>query len=198
MEGDTPMAAADRDQELDVKKLYEDQQVHGKTSRGLCIADVKVHERRLHTAGFLYGLLPSRSTILDVGCGFGDLLDYLPKGVNYAGADMTQWIVDAAREAHPEHPFHHKSLAELAANTQPRYDVVASLGVITTATPTELPLMLAQLRGLARRHVLVSWQLKGLYEGSFHAYSEKEVGSAFSRRLASVITDTEVTCLYEV
>lgn len=37
------------------------------------------------------------ATLLDVGCGVGSLLEYLPAGVSYAGFDVNPAYIDAAR-----------------------------------------------------------------------------------------------------
>jgi len=42
--------------------------------------------------------LPSTYKVLDIGCGTGALMDYLPKGIEYHGFDMEQSYIDFANE----------------------------------------------------------------------------------------------------
>ncbi len=42
--------------------------------------------------------------LLDVGCGFADLLNYLDEAVGYVGVDVSQTAIDKARNAHQTRP----------------------------------------------------------------------------------------------
>ena len=47
--------------------------------------------------------------VLDVGCGFGDLVDYLEKvgkAASYTGVDITPQFIDKSKKHHPEHSFY--------------------------------------------------------------------------------------------
>lgn len=46
--------------------------------------------------------LPSTSKVLDIGCGTGALMDYLPEGIEYHGFDMEQSYIDFANEKYGE------------------------------------------------------------------------------------------------
>jgi trans-aconitate methyltransferase len=51
----------------------------------------------------------SGSSVCDVGCGFGDLVDYLRERVGefkYTGVDLSPSLVEKARQLHPEYDFH--------------------------------------------------------------------------------------------
>jgi SAM-dependent methyltransferase len=55
------------------------------------------------------------SSVCDVGCGFGDLLDHLKATVGevrYTGLDIAPSLLERARERHPCVPFHCVNLAE--------------------------------------------------------------------------------------
>jgi SAM-dependent methyltransferase len=44
----------------------------------------------------------SEARVLDIGCGAGTLLDYLPDGIQYTGIDMNSRYIDSARGAYGE------------------------------------------------------------------------------------------------
>lgn len=55
------------------------------------------------------------TSVCDVGCGFGDLRDYLQRTVGevrYTGIDIAPSLLERAREKHPGVPFHCLNLAE--------------------------------------------------------------------------------------
>lgn len=67
------------------------------------------------------------ANILDVGCGYGRLLDLLPASWrgNYLGIDLSPNMVDKAKELHPDKAF-------VCANTQvfsPKRDVAILISV---------------------------------------------------------------------
>lgn len=53
----------------------------------------------------------SGHSVLDVGCGSGDLLTFLrevgSRPRDYVGCDLSQEIIELAREKHPQHAFRH-------------------------------------------------------------------------------------------
>lgn len=60
---------------------------------------------------FLKGI-PSKASILDVGCGNGRLLIGLPKGVKYTGIDNSEKLLEEAKKAHPEANFIETDITE--------------------------------------------------------------------------------------
>jgi hypothetical protein len=64
--------------------MYEAQQHHGATSRGLCIPDTGIHRARLQLAAEML-VEHDVSDVLDLGCGFGELADLLNVNVRYIG-----------------------------------------------------------------------------------------------------------------
>ncbi len=75
------------------------------------------------------------TSILDVGCGFGHLLDYLrARSINarYTGVDITTPMIDTARRLHPEADF--RLLNILDAPLSERWDWVFLVGAFN-ATP---------------------------------------------------------------
>ena len=78
----------------------------------------------------------ANKTILDVGCWFGDLYDFLTKeGCNnfkYTGLDILPTMIEKAKERHPDIEFieaeYHKYKAD-------RYDIILSSGALSFKIP---------------------------------------------------------------
>lgn len=47
----------------------------------------------------------ARGSVLDVGCGSADLIQFLPPGVHYCGIERDETLVDQMRRKHPDHSF---------------------------------------------------------------------------------------------
>ena len=70
--------------------------------------------------------------VLDVGCGKGDLLEWLEEAgleVDYTGLDVTPAMVEACRARFPGRAFHVGTLADLPAGLRPPFDVVLASGL---------------------------------------------------------------------
>ena len=65
-------------------------------------------------------------TVLDVGCGLGSIIDFLPKDVEYHGIDMLEDIIDIARENHPNAKFEVADILDY--KTEEKYDSVICNG----------------------------------------------------------------------
>ncbi len=69
--------------------------------------------------------------LLDIGCGTGELLDYLPPGVHYDGWDISEAYVAAARVRFgTKGTFTCGRLTESHVATERPYDVVIASGVL--------------------------------------------------------------------
>lgn len=69
--------------------------------------------------------------VLDIGCGTGDLLHYLPPGIAYDGWDPSPDYIDAARERFGGRgTFHSGLLGEPDVLNAAPYDVVIASGVL--------------------------------------------------------------------
>jgi SAM-dependent methyltransferase len=97
------------------------------------------------------------TSICDVGCGFGDLADYLAErfgGVSYTGVDLSPSLVAKARERHPALEFHCLDL--LQEPFERTFDYVLLSGALNYRVEDNLGLttaMLERMYGLARRGV---------------------------------------------
>ncbi|MEC7456983.1 MAG: class I SAM-dependent methyltransferase [Actinomycetota bacterium] len=72
------------------------------------------------------------ASILDVGCGQGDLLAYFQErslNVNYVGVDLTPEMVDHCRERFPNDEFHQGSVLDLPTRYALSFDYVVASGI---------------------------------------------------------------------
>ena len=100
------------------------------------------------------------ASILDVGCGLGDLYGYLrTAGINvdYTGYDITPALLEAARRRFPEGRFLERNIADLPeADLEPGWDYVIASGIfyLRQQDPDAyLREMVGRLSRLARRGV---------------------------------------------
>lgn len=69
--------------------------------------------------------------VLDIGCGTGDLLHYLPAGIDYEGWDPSPDYIDAARQRFGNRgTFHAGLLGEDDVRRSAPFDVVIASGVL--------------------------------------------------------------------
>jgi 2-polyprenyl-3-methyl-5-hydroxy-6-metoxy-1,4-benzoquinol methylase len=69
-----------------------------------------------------------RGRVLDVGCGIGELAEFVPPE-SYLGIDLDQVSVETARQRHPRHVF--QTLAEFETDPPTnRFDTIVGLAVI--------------------------------------------------------------------
>jgi cyclopropane fatty-acyl-phospholipid synthase-like methyltransferase len=68
--------------------------------------------------------------ILDIGCGTGDILKFLPK-VEYLGFDLSEKYIDSAKKNFGKKgQFLHKKLSKDCLNGSCRFDIVLAIGVL--------------------------------------------------------------------
>jgi SAM-dependent methyltransferase len=84
--------------------------------------------QRLRFAVLTAGLLEPGRSILDVGCGLGDLAGVLPPEIDYLGVDIAQGMVDTARSAQPTRRFEVGHLLEPSFAPGP-FDLVVASGI---------------------------------------------------------------------
>ena len=73
-------------------------------------------------------------SVLDVGCGAGDFLQWLEQSgidVRYTGLDITPAMIDVCGERFPSATFLAGSLTDPPADLAPAYDIVVASGIFT-------------------------------------------------------------------
>ena len=71
------------------------------------------------------------SRLLDIGCGTGQILNYLPESVEYHGYDLSQEYIDLAMASYGERGFWHcASVSEIEALEYSSFDIVMANGVL--------------------------------------------------------------------
>jgi SAM-dependent methyltransferase len=133
--------------------------------------------------------------ILDVGCGFGHMLDYLQAWnirAHYTGIDICPEFINAARQRHPTADF--RLLNILDADIAETWDWVFLVGALNYAT--DMPLwwryvknMIKRMYGLCTQGVAVDFLSSYVdfkKENSFHPKPEKVFSFAktITRRVA--------------
>lgn len=70
-------------------------------------------------------------TIVDVGCGTADILDFLPPGIRYYGFDLAQSYIDAARARFGDRgSFRCADVTLLGPDDVPQCDLAIAFGVL--------------------------------------------------------------------
>lgn len=113
---------------------------HGYTIEGLDYAGHEGQRRRFEV--LTGGIDLDGASVLDVGCGFGELADFLEErggAVQYHGIDITPASIDGARARRPDLDVRVANVLELPA--EPTYDVVVANGIfylVDAADPAEV------------------------------------------------------------
>lgn len=143
------------------------------------------------------------ASIFDIGCGFGDLLEYMTEAgaqeVSYTGTDLNPALVEVARKKHPSGLFHATTdLSQFADGSQ---DYVFLSGLFNFKIEDNTGFMQDTLREsfrIARRGV--SFNLLGSYvdfkEDHLFYHDEKEVFH-FAKTLTRFVTLRADYPLYE-
>lgn len=78
-------------------------------------------------------LLPLRNgaRVLDIGCGVGHILDFLPAGVHYVGYDLSESYIQFARKKYGDRAeFHNMRVREMDLSENELFDVVLADGLL--------------------------------------------------------------------
>jgi 2-polyprenyl-3-methyl-5-hydroxy-6-metoxy-1,4-benzoquinol methylase len=180
------------------ESVYLANEEHGRTSRALCIPDPKLHQARLRLTWHMLQALQLAS-VLDVGCGFGDLRSGLMPGVTYTGIDVTEWIVATAKQENPHINIErHDALAYLSAAKANSFDAVVSLGMLSTVAKDDAPWLLREMKRVAARVVVVSWLDADEYRGHFNAWTHPDIEQPLGKfkALSSLMGDNECTGMF--
>jgi cyclopropane fatty-acyl-phospholipid synthase-like methyltransferase len=77
-----------------------------------------------------FGKIQPAMRILDLGCGPGSLLDYLPTSIHYYGIDLNEKYISFATKKFPNHSFMCKDVCQINTETLPKFDVIFALGLL--------------------------------------------------------------------
>lgn len=109
-------------------------QKHGATVKGVDWgeSEANLHLRYDKMLAVIEKGSAEKPSVLDVGCGYGGLLDYMiKKGINlqYTGIDVEENMVIWAQNAHPEATFIRGDILEVRIDKQ--FDYVVCNGILT-------------------------------------------------------------------
>lgn len=143
----------------------------GETPRTLYYSRDSLHRDRLaQVEEMLAGLVEPGDSLLDVGCGFGDLVPHLPPTLapdRYLGLDVNPAFVATAAARHPGHRFETRNLLDLPAEA-PGWDWVALVGIMGTLPDPES--ILDRSMALARKGLLVDFIDARKFSGPINLY----------------------------
>ncbi|HTL40532.1 MAG TPA: class I SAM-dependent methyltransferase [Pseudolysinimonas sp.] len=104
-------------------------------------ATAQQHAKKLSFYAGLLIELDQHTSVLDVGCGYGALLDYWQPRGEYLGIDVVDQFIVEAELRHPDRIFRCATVEALAE----KYDVTVLAGVLSS-TPDPLSLLCVALR----------------------------------------------------
>lgn len=70
------------------------------------------------------------SSVLDVGCGNGRLLEALPPDIDYLGVDNSEKLLELARKEHPQNKFIEGDILDLGKAIHRKYDYIFCVAVL--------------------------------------------------------------------
>jgi len=163
---------------INAKQLYSSLHTHGPTAKGLLTPDEAIHRQRLDAAALLARYCVSNwkgGSVLDIGCGYGSIIPLLQEitmNHSYTGVDMTDWILDVARDrygAQTNLQLHNKRMDQL--DFEDKADLVLMLGILATTNDEEFEPILELASSLSRKALIMSWTEKNeLYAGKLKAH----------------------------
>lgn len=165
---------------------------HGPTLASLDWGSAEGQRRRFEVIAELGDF--SGASVLDVGCGLGDLLGWFRvRGVDvdYTGIDLVREMVESARDRHAGARFEQLDLLAVepddAAGLLGRFDFVVASGVFQIAvedSQARMAAMLERMFALADRGVAAN-ALSAATDGDPH---EHTVEAGYLARMCAVIT----------
>jgi len=163
----------------EVIDLYRTGAEAGKAGHNHSYTPKALHEFRMERASkVLYSLdrHSQKQDLIDVGCGAGSLIPYLPPWFGYTGIDPVKLLVEEARKTYPDKEFMCMAVEDCMLL---RADIVVSLGVMSHVLDEDRKDFLDHLCRLSRKYVLLESQNKNAYEGKFQSHRIGDVMNDF-------------------
>lgn len=114
---------------------------------------------------YTYARLPEGCKLLDIGCGSGELLDYLPEHVQYTGVDINPRYIELARKKYGERGrFELIDVNAMESLGLPKasFDIVVLYGVLHHLSDSEVRRVLSFARTMLK-DVGVVFTVDGVY-----------------------------------
>ena len=104
--------------------------------------------RRNFVRAFVLPVLRKGGRVIDIGCGTGDLLQYLPRDISYVGFDRNDAYIAAARTrfAGRDARFECKSV-EPGSVAEPAFDVALAIGLMHHLDDADALVLLESAKG---------------------------------------------------
>lgn len=96
-------------------------------------------------------------SILDAGCGVGNLFDCLKEfEIDYTGIDISKPSLDEFKRVHPKVNLHHGSCIDLPFESK-SFNIVVIAHVLEHLHPNEYSIALREASRVAKEVILISW-----------------------------------------
>jgi len=148
--------------------------------RGLGWGNKKSQQRRFRELTYIFKN-DWAAHVLDVGCGYGDLLGYLKKRdikVHYTGMDFMEEMVREARARHPSIMFYRQDVLDRwPFHHENSFDYVVASGIFSHKDYTYLEEVVGKMFGACRKGVAFNclddrWQGRRVEDEFYADYRE--------------------------
>lgn len=167
----------------DTAALYE-AAASAPTNSGKIMAPEGLHKLRLERAALMVkGFTPKGCTIVDFGCGMGDLFPLISQERVYLGLDPNEKFIQHCRQTYHEGPW--QSFRCLGLPT-PNHDILGDYGVCLGVTAHLVPGITAlehfarYITRNVRSGVIIEFQDAERYKGKFTSHTMDMVIRAFN------------------
>ena len=152
------------------------------------LGDLPETPRYAMVAGYVHKLLP-HGTLLDVGCGFGALIDYLDMSrYHYSGFDLSEAAIARANVRFPNHVFSTCSVEDFVPVEDQQYDIIIFNEVLSQVRNSRDVLVRFYSFLRSGGHVVIS---------QFQNPNPDSKGAIWSRMFEAEITANSVALLAE-
>jgi len=161
--------------------------VSGFTSESLFYKSQEQHELKLKSFARYIAQLPADQNVLDIGCGYGELLRFAKPLGEYVGIDLVWEFVTEARRRYPGERF---AVTDVFSYVGPAPDWALLVGVLSSVPTPEA--VLSRAAELARKGIIFDITLEERLPADYvdlFRWSREEV-QLVMRKFDLVITET--------